>query len=130
MPSTRLSARSTICPAMSRPATARVAAGPDAEASTRGHYRASLAFPGGGGGIVYLVGAAPGDPGLMTRRALELIASADAVLYDRLIPAGALDGARPDARLVYVGKQPGGHTMRQEEINELLVQLGGELPVV
>jgi uroporphyrinogen III methyltransferase / synthase len=77
-------------------------------------------------GIVYLVGAGPGDPGLMTRRSLELIASADAILHDRLIPPGALDGARPDAELVYVGKQPGGHTMRQEEINELLVKLGGE----
>jgi len=76
--------------------------------------------------MVYLVGAGPGDPGLMTRRSLELIASADAILYDRLIPPGALDGARPDAELVYVGKQPGGHTMRQEEINELLVKLGKE----
>ena len=76
--------------------------------------------------MVYLVGAGPGDPGLMTRRSLELIATADAILHDRLIPPGALDGARPDAELVYVGKQPGGHTMRQEEINELLVKLGKE----
>src|SRR5256714_14233014 len=75
-------------------------------------------------GIVYLVGAGPGDPGLMTRRSLELIAEADAILHDRLIPPGALDGASKDAQLVYVGKQPGGHTMRQEEINELLVTLG------
>ena len=43
----------------------------------------------------------------MTRRALELIASADVILYDRLIPDGALDGARDDAELVYVGKRPG-----------------------
>src|SRR6185437_6787219 len=56
-------------------------------------------------GRVYLVGAGPGDPGLMTRRALELVASADVILYDRLIPEGALDGARPDAELIYVGKQ-------------------------
>src|SRR5437763_2944072 len=62
----------------------------------------------------------------MTRRSLELIAGADAILHDRLIPPGALDGARKDAQLVYVGKQPGGHTMRQEEINELLVTLGRE----
>jgi uroporphyrinogen III methyltransferase/synthase len=58
------------------------------------------------GGVVYLVGAGPGDPGLMTARALELIASADAIFHDRLIPPGALDGARTDAELVYVGKAP------------------------
>jgi len=57
-------------------------------------------------GIVYLVGAGPGDPGLMTVRSLALIASADVVFHDRLIPPGALDGAREDAELVYVGKQP------------------------
>ena len=58
-------------------------------------------------GVVYLVGAGPGDPGLMTARALELIAAADAIFHDRLIPPGALDGAREDAELVYVGKAPG-----------------------
>jgi uroporphyrinogen III methyltransferase/synthase len=57
-------------------------------------------------GVVYLVGAGPGDPGLMTVRSLELIASADAIYYDRLIPPGALATARPDAELVYVGKAP------------------------
>ncbi|MBX5468367.1 MAG: uroporphyrinogen-III C-methyltransferase [Thermoleophilaceae bacterium] len=75
-------------------------------------------------GIVYLVGAGPGDPGLMTRRSLELIARADAILYDRLIPPAALAGARPDADLRYVGKRPGGHSMDQSEINALLVELG------
>ena len=74
-------------------------------------------------GIVYLVGAGPGDPGLMTRRSLELIASADAILYDRLIPPGALEGARADAELRYVGKRPGQPAMHQEEINERLVEL-------
>jgi uroporphyrinogen III methyltransferase / synthase len=74
-------------------------------------------------GTVYLVGAGPGDPGLMTRRALELIAEADAILYDRLIPAGALDGARPDAELRYVGKRPGDPALPQEKINALLVDL-------
>jgi uroporphyrinogen III methyltransferase / synthase len=75
-------------------------------------------------GIVFLVGAGPGDPGLMTRRSLELIASADVVLYDRLIPPGALDGARADADLRYVGKEPGRPAVAQEEINRLLVELG------
>ena len=75
-------------------------------------------------GVVYLVGAGPGDPGLMTQRSLELIASADVILYDRLIPPGALDGARPDADLRYVGKEPGAPAMGQAEINALLVELG------
>jgi uroporphyrinogen III methyltransferase/synthase len=74
------------------------------------------------GGVVYLVGAGPGDPGLMTARSLALIASADAVFYDRLIPPGALDGAREDAELVYVGKQPGVPSVPQEEIGERLVE--------
>jgi uroporphyrinogen III methyltransferase / synthase len=77
-------------------------------------------------GIVYLVGAGPGDPGLMTLRSLELIASADAILYDRLIPSAALAAARPDAELVYVGKEPGSVAMPQEEIDATLVQLGKE----
>jgi uroporphyrinogen III methyltransferase/synthase len=71
---------------------------------------------------VYLVGAGPGDPGLMTARSLELIAAADAVFYDRLIPPGALDGAREDAELIYVGKQPGVPSVPQEEIGERLVE--------
>ena len=87
---------------------------------------------------MYLVGAGPGDPGLMTARALELIAGADAIYHDRLIPPGALDGARQDAELVYVGKTPTadgpirhgmrdisarrrGGTVPQEEIHERLI---------
>ncbi len=73
-------------------------------------------------GVVYLVGAGPGDPGLMTSRALDLIADADAILYDRLIPEGALDGARPDAELVYVGKAPGDAAIPQGEITRELVE--------
>ncbi len=73
-------------------------------------------------GVVYLVGAGPGDPGLMTARSLELIASADAVFYDRLIPPGALAGARAGAELVYVGKQPGVPSVPQEEIGQRLVE--------
>ena len=83
-----------------------------------------ISVPDVAGGTVYLVGAGPGDPGLLTRRALELIERADAILYDRLIPAGALDGARSDAELRYVGKRPGDAAMTQEEINALLVELG------
>jgi len=73
---------------------------------------------------VYLVGAGPGDPGLMTRRSLELLAAADVVLYDRLIPSGALEAVRPDSELRYVGKEPGATAMGQDEINALLVELG------
>ena len=71
---------------------------------------------------VYLVGAGPGDPGLLTVRARELIQAADVILYDRLIPPGVLDGV--SAELVYVGKQGGGPQMPQEEIDRLLVQYG------
>jgi len=74
------------------------------------------------GGIVYLVGAGPGDPTLMTARSLALIASADAIFYDRLIPPGALEGAREDAELTYVGKQAGVPSVAQEEIAERLIK--------
>jgi len=79
---------------------------------------------GGTRGVVHLVGAGPGDPGLLTARALELIAAADVILYDRLIPVTALDGARPDAELIYVGKEGRGPQMPQEEIDRLLVEHG------
>lgn len=73
-------------------------------------------------GVVYLVGAGPGDPGLMTARSLDLIATADSVFYDRLIPPGALAGAREEAELIYVGKQPGVPSVPQEEIGERLIE--------
>jgi uroporphyrinogen III methyltransferase/synthase len=73
-------------------------------------------------GCVYLVGAGPGDPGLLTARALELIAGADTILYDRLIPGSALDGARAEAELLYVGKEGGGASVAQEHTEELMVQ--------
>ncbi|HET9102319.1 MAG TPA: uroporphyrinogen-III C-methyltransferase [Solirubrobacteraceae bacterium] len=73
---------------------------------------------------VYLVGAGPGDPGLMTARALELIARADVIVYDRLIPATALDGARDDARLIYAGKEGGGPSVGQAEITGWLLEHG------
>ncbi len=70
----------------------------------------------------YLVGAGPGDKGLMTARSLELIARADVILYDKLIPDGALDGARADAELVDVGKIGGAQQVPQETTNELLLR--------
>ncbi len=73
-------------------------------------------------GCVYLVGAGPGDPGLLTARALELIAGADTILYDRLIPSSALDGARADAELLYVGKEGGGPSVPQDQTEELMVK--------
>ncbi len=73
-------------------------------------------------GVVYLVGAGPGDPGLLTVRAVELIATADVILHDRLIPPGALDGAREDAELVYCGKRPGKPEVPQPRIEQLMVE--------
>ena len=73
-------------------------------------------------GVVYLVGAGPGDPGLMTVRSLELLASAEVILHDRLIPAGALAGTRPDAELIDVGKRPGGAETPQREIEDLMTE--------
>jgi uroporphyrinogen III methyltransferase/synthase len=78
--------------------------------------------PRHGQGCVYLVGAGPGDPGLLTARALELIAAADTILYDRLIPAEALDGACDDAELLFVGKEGGGDSVPQEQTEALMVQ--------
>jgi uroporphyrinogen III methyltransferase/synthase len=70
----------------------------------------------------YLVGAGPGDPGLLTARAIELIARADVILHDRLIPAEALAHARPDAEVVDVGKVGGGDQTPQQETTRLLVE--------
>ncbi len=73
-------------------------------------------------GKVSLVGAGPGDPGLLTARAIELIGQADVIFYDRLIPPNALTGARDDAELIYVGKMPGTVHNPQEEINRQIVE--------
>jgi uroporphyrin-III C-methyltransferase len=73
---------------------------------------------------VYLVGAGPGDPSLLTLRAAELIGSAGAIVHDRLVDAGVLALASPEAVLYDVGKRPG-RPGRQEEIDELLVELAG-----
>ena len=73
-------------------------------------------------GRVHLVGAGPGDPGLLTARALELIGKADTILYDRLIPQEALDCAREGAELLFVGKEGGGPSVPQEETEALMVE--------
>jgi len=73
-------------------------------------------------GTVHLVGAGPGDPGLLTARALHLIATVDVILYDRLIPAEALQSAREDAELLFVGKEGGGPSVPQHETEDLLVE--------
>jgi uroporphyrinogen III methyltransferase / synthase len=77
-------------------------------------------------GRVYLVGAGPGDPGLLSARALESIAAAEVILYDRLIPAAALDGARTDAELLFVGKEGGGESVPQEQTERLMIERARE----
>ncbi|MBL8490227.1 MAG: uroporphyrinogen-III C-methyltransferase, partial [Rhodocyclaceae bacterium] len=72
---------------------------------------------------VYLVGAGPGDPELLTLKAARLIRSADAIVYDHLVGPDILDLASPTAERIYAGKESGNHTLPQGEINALLVKL-------
>jgi uroporphyrin-III C-methyltransferase len=72
-------------------------------------------------GTVYLVGAGPGDPDLITVRGLDLLGVADVVVYDRLIHPALLERSHPAAERIYVGKESGDHTCSQEEINHILI---------
>ncbi len=115
----------------------RVFEGPIAEAVLAGHeeraeremaalLERAAAEPEPALGEVYLVGAGPGDPDLLTFRALRLMQKADVVLYDRLVAPAILDRVRRDAERIYVGKRRAHHALRQEEINDLLIRLARE----
>jgi uroporphyrin-III C-methyltransferase/precorrin-2 dehydrogenase/sirohydrochlorin ferrochelatase len=106
----------------------RVLAGDDAGAEKAfetelrtSHLTTSPATGRTGLGEVYLIGAGPGDPDLLTLRALQLLQQADVVLYDRLVPDAVLDRSRRDAERIFVGKEAGDHEV-QDRIHELLVQ--------
>ncbi|HET7210684.1 MAG TPA: siroheme synthase CysG [Methyloceanibacter sp.] len=83
------------------------------------------------GGRVLLVGAGPGDPELLTMKAVRALKAADVIFYDRLVGEGVLDHARREAELIPVGKAKGAHSVPQEEINALLIEraLAGEIVV-
>jgi len=73
-------------------------------------------------GKVYLIGAGPGDPELMTLKAVRMLKEADAVVYDRLVSDDVIGMANPDAKMIFVGKSPSCHTVSQDRINEILVE--------
>ena len=88
--------------------------------------KADLSPPAPSTGRVYLVGAGPGDPDLLTLRAVRLLQQTQAIVYDHLVSAAVLDYVSPNALRIYAGKRRNAHTLRQEEINALLVKLARE----
>lgn len=100
-----------------------VLAGKQSDAQTLLQQQLNTTDPTGKVGEVYLVGAGPGDPDLLTFRALRLMQSADVVLYDRLVSQPILDKVRRDAELIYVGKARNQHALPQDDINTQLITL-------
>ncbi len=126
-----------IQPAKRRIFWEKILQGPVAEMVLAGHDKAAkesleqalasdASQTGTSRGEVYLVGGGPGNPDLLTFRALRLMQQADVVVYDNLVSPAVLELARRDAERIYVGKERARHTMRQENINELLVRLAQE----
>jgi uroporphyrin-III C-methyltransferase/precorrin-2 dehydrogenase/sirohydrochlorin ferrochelatase len=110
---------------LSGPAATHALAGREAQAEfeLRRELKRSAAAPASGIGEVYIVGAGPGDPDLLTLKAARLLQQADVVLYDRLIPEAILDRARRDAERIYVGKEAGDHHVTQAETHSLMIEL-------
>lgn len=94
-----------------------------AEKAMRAQLVGDVVTPAPGSGEAWIVGAGPGDPGLMTLRGQSLVGRADVILYDRLVSAPILDLARKEAEMIFVGKSAGVQAMSQDEINALLVRL-------
>lgn len=105
------------------PIAERVFAGREADARRQIEQALAKGTAKKGVGEVYLVGAGPGDPDLLTFRAVRLMQQADVLVYDRLVSAPILDLARRDAERFYVGKEKNNHAVPQEGINQLLVDL-------
>ena len=101
----------------------QVLQGNQSKAEQMMHEKLALDEHDSGKGEVYLVGAGPGDPDLLTFRALRLMQKADVVVYDRLVSKEILELVRRDAEKIYVGKARSLHTVPQDEINQLLADL-------
>lgn len=111
---------------LSGPLSEMVFSGKDEEAEAYIEHQISHADTLSAQGEVYLVGAGPGDPDLLTLKALRLMYAADVVLYDRLVSPEILAKVRPDADKIHVGKERNSHPVPQEEINAMLLRLAGE----